>query len=241
MVSQSGRTRGGVLALVLSFGLLGGCNSIAQDIEVSEDDLFMPALRASYDLEESADTEDAPGARWRKILTIDAEVAHTSGADSQELSPGELISFDGTDFIGPFTVASDFDLTVASLTARIGGNYRERFSIAGLIGLGYSNLDLELSAPGLIARDASSGIGVSLGMQMDWHTLSWLDLSFRLGGLYTGDISLMMNDLSLRAWPIEQVGVFVGWRAYIYEEDRTGGSDVELDLAGPTAGIEFSF
>ncbi len=231
---------GRVAALSLAGCLGASCASFARDVRASQDDFFTSEVRASYDLTPARGSADEAPPRWRKIRTIEVDLGTGSGEDSQTLNPTEFISFAGARFDGPLTVASRYDLAVGSLAVRLGANHSDKVSIAGVAGIGVSELELELSAPGQVARDTTREVGPLIGVQFDWHARPWLDLSIRRTLTASKEVQLSVSELVLRAWPGEHIGVFAGWRVQYYTEERPGPSDVELQLAGPTAGLYIS-
>ncbi|MSR62194.1 MAG: hypothetical protein EXS08_07095 [Planctomycetes bacterium] len=172
---------------------------------------------------------------------IELDGSRVSGDDNQDLAAGERLELDNTSFFGPGRVASDYELTQTTLAAVFGRDVQHELSLSVLAGVGFQELELELSSAALRAQDRSSWGGVFLGAEFQWtppERVWGLGARVTCTGNLKGDFEQLQRieaGLSLR--PSAALGVFVGWGWSAYDALPDVGSDIELRTNGPALGL----
>ena len=236
MKTHLGRGRSGLAIALLSIAATG---CVSRDIELEDRDTFFPSVRATIWNGERSKTDVVDYA-----LEIDA--AYGYGEDRQMLGVGENITFDGTTFLGPQTTRSLLHLTTGSAAFRMDFRSPEgpvRFGGAMLVGAGFTNVNLELRGNGVSERDEFADFGPIVGGQFHLLPAPWLEFHLRT----TAQLGFSDDPSALVSWeagaefqPNPAVGIFLGWRWWNYDKEISG-SDIDVELSGPTAGLHFEF
>jgi len=240
-----------------------GCGQLTQvDVEAEDRHVFFPVLRAVWHVDPKITPDDpkreeeTPGAEQEQFdrsmqVALEFDFSGGQGDSTQDLDYQQVIDFDGTSFLGPGPVKSEFTLYIGTIAARLRWPVARTISFDGLFGMGLDRLDLELSKDARSARDTTTTIGPYLGARMNWQPsavigayaqafayVGVLGISDSLFGI--GSASHSGADLAATLTPVRNVTLFGGWRFLSYEEDRSG-SDVELKMSGPIAGLRLDF
>ena len=245
---------------ILALPLLLGCTEVT-DIDIDEDDVFIPAFRASYQIipeeaetlrdlvvspspAEAAATGPAPSPpSMQALAALDFGFGYGQGASSQDLAFGELVSFDDVDFRGPAHLRYIYELSVFSAAFRGGGRIPGVLDIEGFLGAGWTSLDLVAKSPYARAHDVVHDVGFLFGVKLTGHPFRWLDLYARGSELIAeGQDGLGDAELGFALKPVGGLSLFAGWRWWDYDEEVPADeSDIELDISGPTCGVELLF
>jgi|GEM_PF-3428228 len=229
-----------------------GCGVPPKDINLGDKGVFFPSLRITTAEPLSLASKETPAdpesmRKPERTFSIELDLSGGSGDDSQSLQSGESIRFEGTTFSGPGTVDGEFDLVAGSLALRVDMPRSESARAAFLVGLGFTELDLELSQNGTKERDTSSALGLMLGVLAEIQFSSRTSFQGRFtlmlgktGGDEDDGVVLTQLEAGL-LWAIAGgVSVFGGFRHWSYEQNRTG-SDVDIEMSGPVLGVQIGF
>ena len=223
------------------------------DVEAGDNSVFFPVVRAVWALDQGENRPERTGEVGAEAepdlmpagigWSLEVDVAGGRGEDVQTITGSEVIHVGDTSFLGPTSVQVQWDLYVATLAARaripLGGN----FSIDGLGGLGIDHLRIRLSDAGNVEKETSTTVGPFLGARINWQASKLLGVYGQFNGfLGVGDATATQTglDLALTVRPVRSFMLFGGWRTWVYREDRFG-SDFELAMSGPMAGLQFDF
>jgi hypothetical protein len=226
--------------LLLAALAVAGCQ-FPVDYEGRDKGVFFPAFRASF---QAQPTRKAAGDHPPEsgTLFIDVDISGGRGSSSQRLSAGEFISIDGTDFNGPTTVTGDWKLTLGSVSSRSGWEFGMG-RIQGFAGLGVSHLEIELSDPGARESDTATSLGPYFGVRGEFDPLKRLSIYGQVGLMFGWGSGAMASmsaaEAGLRFKPIDQLGIFAGYRQWGYR--REGFSAIDLEMQGPVLGVELDF
>lgn len=199
----------------------------------------------------SARPEPEPPRRFIAMgpISLDFEYSAGIGGDDDDfLSPPDFVDYDGTRFSAPQRLQYSYDLHMASIGARAGPRFLDVFSVELLTGLSTSVLDLVIRAPGERAGDTGVAIGAHIGARGTITPHPTIDFYGQWALHLLGSTQSERNLVSVRAAEVgsnlhltSNVSLFGGWRWLKYEEDIDHGSDMDVDLAGPTFGLLFRF
>ena len=223
--------------------------------------LLTAACSATTQLEGTDDAAVFGGARLALALDRDTGLPSERFADlqfdvaegefDQVLGAGQDLTFDGTVFSGPGTVAADLDWT--SISAR----YRQRFElnesvfVDGSVGVGFLELESEVSGLGSFARRSDNAFGPMCGVTVGVELVPRLLFiaGYELGGGFEvdEDVDYSALEIGLQAQIADPLAVFVGWRRLEIEVDRDplpgslDESGIEADLSGVRLGLRWLF
>jgi hypothetical protein len=227
--------------LLLAVLAVAGCQ-FPVDYEGTDSGVFFPAFKASFQVQptrrEQGDKPPESGA-----LFIDVDVSGGRGSDSQQISGSEFIGFNGTNFSGPTTVTGEWDLILGSVAARSGWEL-DKARIQGLLGLGLSHLDMEMSNSVSRESDTSTSLGPHFGARAEFDAAKWLSIYGQVAGMFGWGSGAMMNlsafDVGVVGRPSNRMGIFAGYRFWGYREERSP-SAIDLEMSGPVLGLQLDF
>jgi len=254
------------LSVIAAIPAVAGCRVwTLVDVEAQDRRVIFPVLRAVWHVDPTLEPEDprpeeeSPPAASEEFdgkmqLALEFDFTGGQGDSTQNLDFMEVIDFDDTEFYGPGPVKSEFTLFFGTVAARLRWPVSRTISFDGLFGLGFDRLDLELSDGVKSARDTTVTIGPYVGARMNWQPFAVIGAygqafgyagvvgaadSYSSSGIMAASLS-SGAELALTITPQQNVTLFGGWRVWSYNEKRTG-SDVELTMSGPIAGLRLDF
>jgi len=218
----------------LGVSLLASC--VSREIEVEERNVVFPSLRGTF----------WDGARSEAVVdhALELDLAYGAGEDLQMLGVGESVNLDGMTFTGPGTLQNEVDLTAGSATWRmdfLSPGDGVSFGGALLLGAAFTNLDIEISNGAVSERSTLANGGPILGGQFHIQPRPWIELHVRSTiqvGISDDPSSLATWEAGLELEPHPTIGLFAGWRWWNYDKE-VPGSDIDLELSGPTFGLHF--
>jgi hypothetical protein len=251
------------LSVIAGIAAVGGCGRWTEvDVEAQDRRVIFPVLRAVWHVDPRKEPEDpspgeeAPSAAPEEVdrrmqVALEFDFTGGQGDSTQNLDLLEMIDFDDTEFYGPGPVKSEFSLFSGTIAARLRWPVSRTISFDGLFGLGLDRLDLELSDAVKSARDTTTTIGPYLGARMNWQPFAVVGAYVQAFGYvgvlgfsdsYSGIAAASHSgaELALTITPHRSVTLFGGWRVWSYNEERSG-SDVDLRMSGPIAGLRLDF
>lgn len=234
--------------------VLAGCGSSSpRDLDLSDDPVWIPTLRAAWTLSEAGQGEESEASDARVEFALEGDVSGAYGSDKLYLNAGEALTLNGTLFTGPANVQSDFDLWVVGATVRVGARFSGVISAVTILGVEADYFRIEIDGAGEHATETIFSLGPRAGLRLAGHPTKWLDLQVEGTMCYgvsshwgTGRRGAEFAAI-VRPWP--SVGFLAGWRwwqynANAYDPDYVGGydeSDVEVKLSGPVVGLQVDF
>ncbi len=160
---------------------------------------------------------------------------------TQNIQAGESFRMDSLNIVGPARVSHDYDLYSWSFVARGGFWVDGYFGLEGLGGIAFEYLDIEASSGGVTVGDDEIYAGPLFGAQLSLKPVPWCTIYGR-GSITFGFLEELFEfanaEAGLSFAPHEKVTVFGGWRWWDLEVDRSGEADIELELSGPTFGLQ---
>ena len=231
-----------LLPVLLAALPLSGCLVTTTTIEGENTKTFLPAVRASLNLN-GTDHEAS------EIRTGDAiELGYMSKKISSEqtLSSGQLpVIHNGTTFTSPQQLRNDFNFSFADISWRRREFLNTALGLEFSAGVGYSSLDLAVSSPTQHAAESYSNTGVQLG-------IGFIYLLSPGSSIHAGAVGYSSFDYGVRdvtryeAYYAKALHKNISLRAGYadYKVDgrgHEGMSSFHLHFAGPTLVLEGSF
>ena len=175
-------------------------------------------------------------------MAIDFDISGAQGSDSQQIHGDEFIETSDGEFDGPFVLRGDFSLQRAWVTGRVGFWWRQGWRIEGLVGVGAVAQTFETVGGGVGIDDSNSYGEFFLGSRASFYPVNAIGLYAQNSfGTLGGTKSLITVEGGLMLGPVPGVILQVGYRYWIYDEGRSGTSNVELSLGGPMVGLRFEY
>jgi hypothetical protein len=231
--------------LLLAPGL-AGCIATTP-VQVTDRDVFLPSARVSFQL---AGDPEAPS-RPNDGYALEFGVTGASGSDSQSLAAGQpVVVIGGQTFTGPLQLTNRFDFRYYEGVFRGRKFFNDSLGIEGLIGLGYTSLDLTLSAPGQRATENRGLVGISLGLGGLWRVLPSTSLQARLTAFSSSTQSNYgeAESMSNRRIDIYAVQAFgrnaalrAGWAEWKVSSKTSLSSEFKATFSGPALGLDLMF
>ncbi len=218
-----------------------GTSTAPTPIEATDRDVLIPSVRVAWQASRSVEPVAEPSS-VRDGLAVELDLSARRGRDSQDLAAGqEPIEFNGATFPAPQTIEQRFDFVFASLAARLRifpGN--GAVGVEGLLGGGYSALDLRLEGSQRVTDELSS-VGLITGLGILWRAGTRTTLQARFTRLTTLDEPSQVSATELvvtqaLARHLKFRGGYARW-----EIDANSGSDIEVEFSGPVLGLELDF
>ncbi len=187
--------------------------------------------------------KEAPAGPVEPCLAAEIDFGYGHGDFSQSIAAGETIDFKSVDVTGPARVTAELDLYHYSVAARGGVWFGGIFGMEGLIGANVQHSIVEVESGTAHDRSETVRGGPIFGGQVSLQPLRWLLFhgrgSYSVGfGSRTGDLGILEAGASLS--PGAGVWFTGGWSWWGYFEGRDG-SDVDVDISGPFAGLHLVF
>lgn len=231
-----------LLALALTL-LTTGC--LTNDtIRLRTADSIMPATRVSWQATQPTSRRVAFSG-----LTVDGEVAYTTGNDNQPIGAGRQVTLRRSTFSGPTTLRTRAKIIDFTGNLRGGLLVNENFRLEPLLGVEVTDVNLEIAAGGVQQSDESTNIGMMAGVRMGYqpHHLIEFYTQYSVGALDFGrgsDNNLRTSKLEIggRLMPFDHLGFFAAYRRAHYDQPRSADeSDARMRFFGPVFGLETRF
>lgn len=258
-----------VLSLIPLFTVASTCSGPIP-IEVDDRDRFTPSGRASYEIlpgnaqrrsgalldvvtgrsEAMGDAagETAGGPQKPPVqltLSIDGEMTGFDARDEMQVDAGDEVAL-GVAIPGPARVQIDADNLHGHVAGRTGFRVADQVSLEGIIGLGIDHTEIRIRSGGVDAGAGNIRPGFLFGGRVTFRPIPLFDLYAQStlnlikvddDGTYTQEHQVGV-DLNLT----RNVAIFSGYRWWRYDEDEmSSGSDVDVEVHGPTAGVALKF
>lgn len=255
-------SRGSILVLV-SVPLLtiaATCDG-PEPITVDDRDRFTPSGRASYEilpgnaqrrsgalLELVTGKSEAIEDRSNSIeftLSVDGEMTGFDARDELEVQAGDTVAL-GTVIPGPARVQIDADNLHGHVAGRTGVRFADMISLEAILGLGIDHTEIQIRGGGVDDGAGNIRPGFLMGGRVTFRPIPLVDFYAQ------STINVIKSDDDDAYTTEQQVGVdlnltrnisiFSGYRWWEFYEDRmNSGSDVDLEIEGPTAGVSLKF
>lgn len=139
----------------------------------------------------------------------------------------------------------DLDFAIHDMTVGIGSDRRiGEDGWAGFVGgLAWQHLELDVEGTDF---DGADSVGPYLALQGGWRVMTWLEPFARADvDLYLPDFGSTLGFEVGARIHVDPAALFLGWRYAHYElndvNEYAGVDEVELDVSGFVAGLEFAF
>lgn len=217
--------------------LMNGCVRYESTVIKGEDkNVLFPSFRMSNNFLPSTS---------KKIFGLDFAASRGYGRSSQKLDASDHVDLGYTDFKGPATVKSKYEISTLSAAVRWGFSVAERVKFEWIGGYGATVMDIELTSGSLFEDEYHETYGPILGTEISVKLLSSLQLYARWrqtgSGMIYSEATLSEYELGTSVHIMSHLSLFGGYRTWVYEWDNNSGSDIELELSGPVAGILLTF
>lgn len=223
--------------------VLGGCLSTVP-IKVEDKRVFLPAVRAAYNLDD--DKQDASEPQTGRA--IEFGLAKAKGGGNQYIASNqEQVILNNMLVTGPQQLRNDFDFTFANISWRSRKFFQERSMGLELFGgIGFTSLDLTVSSSTLRASGRFDTAGGQGGVGLIWRASPSTSIQGRVavflsaadqGVTSIGRYELFFahaldKNLTLRAG-------YAGWA--LNGPAGSGMSDFKLRFSGPTVVLDWDF
>ena len=215
------------------------------------------ATGAATDTAEAGDSESAPSSNVHRsdsslpvdvTISLDAAFSEVEGRDRRSVPAGKQIEFNGV-IAGPAELAVDAESLHGYVAGRGGFRIADMISLEAILGLGVDrtrvavrsgsiNVDAGKTQPGFLVGGRATFRPVPIVDFYAQATLTIIDV----GGDYGDSANTREHEVGAELNLTRNVAVFSGYRWWSYrEEDMQGGSNVDLDVEGPTAGLSLKF
>jgi len=218
---------------------LEGCGGIPPtNIEVNDNSVFVPNLRAGWNLTGPKETPSEP----RSGHGIEFGALTASGSGSQSIGTGQLPVYLGDKtFSSPQTLQHDFRFTYYDVF------YRWRRFFGGgpvglevLVGAAYTTVGFKVSSPTQQAAETFSSGGPSTGVGVIWRMRPGTSLQAR----YAFTISNYSVE-RVEGFLVEALGqnasVRAGYAWWKVDAVPPAGSEILINFSGPSLGLELQF
>ena len=220
-----------VISIFIALLLPACTNSNRLDLKGSDKN-GIPLIRASWGAEDSSNR-------------VEFTFQQTDGVSSQSIPNGKFIDLGSEIGIinGPETVQSDFQLRDTSIVYKSidGGPPGAGVTFAFLVGLSYTNIDIEVSTPLLDARIDKSGVGLLAGIEISIAGSDQLRYSIRLTeAYYFGGVSAKNTLISISAsYSLSPELDLIAGLARWDHENYDFLSELDFSVRGLMLGLEY--
>lgn len=224
---------------------LGGCDGVPPTIiEATDNNVFVPNMRASWSLTGPKDTPSEP----RSGSGIEFEALTARGSGSQSIDAGQQPVFlrDKT-FTPSQALHHDFRYTYYDVSYR----WRRFFGdgpvgLEVLVGPAYATLDFKVTSPTQQAADTFSYAGPSAGLGLIWRARpdSSVQARYTVADLF-GDNASLAQTRRAEAFLVQALGQNASARAgytwWSVDATPPAGSEIQVKFNGPSLGLELQF
>jgi hypothetical protein len=224
---------------------LAACAPISQ-IQVTDRNAFQPSARVSIGLAGDKDTPSRP----HDGVAFELGVTGTSGSVSQSLAAGQPdVVLGGQTFTGPLQLRNEVDFRYYEGVFRFRKFFNDALGIEALAGLGYTTLDITVSAPGQRAAEDRDMAGLAVGFGGVWRVLPSTSLQARWTGFVASGRLLFpdrtMSNQRVDIHLVQALGrnaaLRAGWTDWRLSSDNSPSSDFKATFSGPALGLELMF
>ena len=258
-----------VLASIPLFTVASTCSGPIP-IQVDDRDRFTPSGRASYEIlpghaqrrggalldvvtgrseamgDAEGETADQPHRRtFQFTLSVDGEMTGFDARDELRVDVGDEVEL-GATIAGPARVQVDADNLHGFVAGRTGFRVADMFSVEGILGLGIDHTEIQIRSGGVDEGAGNIRPGFLFGGRIMFRPIPLFDLyaqstvnviNMQDDGAYSQEQQVGV-DLNLT----RNLAIFGGYRWWSYvEDDMSSGSDADLEIDGPTAGVALKF
>jgi hypothetical protein len=230
--------------LLLAPGL-AGCLATTP-IQVSDHNTFLPSARVSF--QRSADPETP--SRPHDGTAFELGVTGNRGRGGQPLAAGQPdVVLGGQTFTGPLQLTNKFDFRYYEGVFRFRKFFNDALGVEALIGLGYTTLDVTVSAPGLRATENRDMGGFVVGLGGVWRVLPSTSLQAR-GTVFSSFDAIFfptepMTNTRVDIHLVQALGrnaaLRAGWTEWRLSSENSPSSDFKATFSGPALGLELMF
>ncbi len=202
------------------------------------------------DADDDADDDDAaadeetadPRRKVQPTISIDGEVTYVEGRDRQAIDAGNEAELGNVIFPGPTTVRTEATNVRAHVAARGGVRLWDVLSLEAILGIGLNDTEVRLQSVGLDSREENLRAGLLWGARGTVRPIALIDLYIQYTQNFMADAFAEDLQVGAELNLTRNIAVFGGYRWWEYEEESFGsGSDIDLDIRGPTTGLSLKF
>jgi hypothetical protein len=238
---------------LLAAALATGCADLTtNEINVQDRGVFLPEGRLSIDISPRG---ESPPAVPHTGHAIELMASGGSGEDDQNLGAGENpVVFGGRTFGSPVALHHEAEFRFASIAYR----YRhffgagKTFGIEGMGGLGFAELDLDVSSATTRASDKLSSGGLVGAFGIIWKFFPTTALHSRIMVFGSGDNEGVSVASRLDLYISQSLGshflLRAGWATWGVHSARefnsnlsSGNSPINVRFSGPALGLDLAF
>jgi opacity protein-like surface antigen len=258
-----------VLASIPLFTVASTCSGPIP-IQVDDRDRFTPSGRASYEIlpgnaqrrggalldvvtgrseamgDAAGETADQPRRRtFQYTLSVEGEMTGFDARDEMQVDVGDEVAL-GATIAGPARVQIDADNLHGHVAGRTGFRVADLFSVEGILGLGIDHTEIQIRSGGVDEGAGNIRPGFLFGGRVTLRPIPLFDLyaqsTLNVIKVDDDDAYSQEHQVGVDLNLTRNVAVFGGYRWWKYDEDAmSSGSDVDLEIEGPTAGVALKF
>ncbi len=260
-----------LLLALLALAALPACVSTSEpvDLKLDDENRMTPGGRITFEVAPGNDTRrrgsaldllrgwspaegetpvTARSAGIQPTMSLDGEVAYVKGSDYQDIAAGEFAEINFVDIPGPARVKLNSENVRAHLAARAGLRFYDVLSVEAILGFGLNHTDVRARSGNIDATEDVTRPGFLYGGRVSLRPIPLFDLYGQFAR-----IDYLDNPFDVETQTTEiQAGIeinltrhvapFAGYRWWEYEQESfLSGSDLDLDIEGPTAGLSLRF
>ena len=233
------------LPVLLLAPCLAGCIATTP-IQVTDRSASQPSARVSFQLSGDQETPSRP----HDGVAFELGATGRSGSAGQSLAAGQPdVVLGGQTFTGPLQLTNQVDFRYYEGVFRVRKFFNDALGIEALIGLGYTSLDLAVSAPGQRATEDRSRGGLAVGLGGVWRVLPSTSLQARWTGFSSFDAIFFptepMTNTRVELHLVQALGrnaaLRAGWTEWRLSSENSPNSDFKATFSGPALGLELMF
>lgn len=238
-------------AMMLATLVLGGCASAEPTrINVEDGKVFLPSLRAGFNLNEDKQVASEP----QTGHAIEFNIATANGGDVQSIDASQPpLSLNNTTFAGAQQIRNEFNLNFASASWRWRKFFKERaLGLEVFAGAGRLSLGLDVSSPTQSASDHFVTWGPQGGAGLIWRISPGNSLQGRVTAFFSSNDNRAANFFRSEVYYAKSISENLALRAGFASWEVSGqqgsmnnsgsinNSDFNLMFSGPLLALDIN-
>lgn len=233
-------------AVMLTPIALGGCMTTSPTrIDVEDTHVFIPALRAAFNLNEGKQAASEP----QTGHAIEFGLTKAKGGAHQSLGAAQSpLTLNNTTFTPPEQLNNDFNFTFATTSWRWRKFFNDRsLGLEVFAGAGRSSLGLNVSSPTQQASDHFVNWGPQGGLGLIWRFSPSSSLQGRVNAFIStrdsGVNNIFRSEILFAKSFTENLALRAGYASWEVGGDRhwSSNSDFKLTFSGPVLSLDMDF